>query len=210
MPGHISARSFAIGALLALGMGVGNVAADTGDILSVTGEEVNLRSGPSDESNIRSTVTRGTELIELQREGNWIGVRVQDTGQEGWIYSELVQRVAASSLDIGQENPFTRISPDFAGLLDRIGDEAGYRLFEEVRQPEADRLSVTPTREWMDRSGADMKMMTGLAIYEMWKNYNDGRPVDVEMVDPQGNALLGITDGAQGPDITLDQAIAGQ
>lgn len=209
MPGNISARSFAIGALVALGLGVGDVAADTGDILSVTGEVVNLRSGPSDESNIRSTVAQGAELIELQREGSWIGVRVQDTGQEGWIYADLVRRVAASSLDTGQENPFTRISPDFAGLLDRIGGETGYRLIEEVRQPEADRLSVTPTREWMDRAGADMKMMTGLAIYEMWKNYNNGRPVDVEIVDPQGNSLLGVTDGAQGPDFTLGQTVAG-
>ena len=29
----------------------------------------------------------GDDLIELQRQGEWVGVRVGRTGEEGWIYN---------------------------------------------------------------------------------------------------------------------------
>ena len=35
-------------------------------------------------------------MIELTRDGNWIGVRVLQTGEEGWIYSGLLEQVAQS------------------------------------------------------------------------------------------------------------------
>ena len=61
-------------------------------------EVVNLRAGPSDESNIRGRVEQGDEVIELTSEGNWRGVRVLDTGEEGWIYGGLLEAVAQSGL----------------------------------------------------------------------------------------------------------------
>jgi hypothetical protein len=29
-------------------------------------------------------------VIELTRDGNWVGVRVLQTGEEGWIYGGLL------------------------------------------------------------------------------------------------------------------------
>ena len=61
-------------------------------LLRVTAELANLRSGPSDANTVRSQVQQGEELIELAREGNWRGVRVMRTGEEGWIFADLVDR----------------------------------------------------------------------------------------------------------------------
>ena len=70
-----------------------------GDIHRVSGQDVvNLRAGPTDASNIRGKVDQGDEVIELTREGNWIGVRVLQTGEEGWVYGGLLERVAQSGL----------------------------------------------------------------------------------------------------------------
>ena len=45
-----------------------------GDIHRVSGAEVvNLRAGPTDTSNIRGRVDQGDEVIELTRDGNWVG-----------------------------------------------------------------------------------------------------------------------------------------
>ena len=73
----------------------GAALAAPGDIHRVAGADVvNLRAGPSDESNIRGRVDQGDEVIELTGEGNWVGVRVLDTGEEGWIFGGLLERVA--------------------------------------------------------------------------------------------------------------------
>jgi uncharacterized protein YgiM (DUF1202 family) len=82
-----------LGAVLLAGAAAFTMPAEAapGDIYRVTGSKVNLRSAPSDESTIRSTVAYGDELIELRREGRWLGVRVLGAGEEGWIYSGLPQ-----------------------------------------------------------------------------------------------------------------------
>ena len=77
----------------------GAALAAPGDIHRVSGAEVvNLRAGPTEESNIRGTVELDDEVIELTRDRNWVGVRVLQTGEEGWIYGGLLEQVAQSGL----------------------------------------------------------------------------------------------------------------
>jgi uncharacterized protein YgiM (DUF1202 family) len=60
----------------------GEVVAAPGDIHRVAGAEVvNLRAGPTDQSNIRGRVEQGDEVIELTRDADWVGVRVLQTGE---------------------------------------------------------------------------------------------------------------------------------
>ena len=77
--------------LCGLAMGASAVAA-TGDLYRVSSAKVNLRNGPSDTTNVLTTVDRGTELLELRRDGSWLGVRVMATGEEGWIYDSLIEK----------------------------------------------------------------------------------------------------------------------
>ena len=69
-----------------------------GDVLKVTAERANLRAGPSDKTDVSGQVQRGEELLELQRQGDWLGIRVVRTGEEGWIYANLVQLASATRL----------------------------------------------------------------------------------------------------------------
>lgn len=87
--------ALASGAMLLPG---GGAIAATGDVLKVTAERANLRAGPSDKTEARGQVQSGEEVIELQRQGDWVGVRVGRTGEEGWIYGNLVQLATASRL----------------------------------------------------------------------------------------------------------------
>ena len=78
---------FAIGLVL-LG---GPALAATGDALIVTGNGVNVRAGPSGDAAIRMRVYRDQQVIELQREGEWVRAEIAGTdGQEGWIHSSLL------------------------------------------------------------------------------------------------------------------------
>ncbi|WP_207483933.1 SH3 domain-containing protein [Arenibaculum pallidiluteum] len=187
-------------------------AAAPGDSYRVSGEKVNLRSGPSEQSNIRSTVSQGDDLLELRSQGPWIGVRVLRTGEEGWVYSDLVRRTAASTLG-GEAGPvadtgFRQISPGFDQLLAGIGSQLGYRFAGKVERAEGNLLRVTPTQEWLYNTGRDAKLMTVLAVHEMWKSYNNGRPVAVSLVDGRGSSLMSIRDEGNGPVLDLADALA--
>ncbi len=72
--------------------------AASGDLLKVTAERANLRAGPSDRTEVSGQVQRGDELIELRRQGDWFGIRSVRTGEEGWIYGNLVQLSSATQL----------------------------------------------------------------------------------------------------------------
>jgi uncharacterized protein YgiM (DUF1202 family) len=127
-----------------------------GDIHRVSGAElVNLRAGPTDESNIRGTVEQGDEVIELTRDGNWIGVRVLQTGEEGWIYGGLLERVAQSGLlpadrgGSGGDAGFLQLSEDFDRLMRRVNGDLGYPLVEDAVPVAEGVLQVQPTDAWM-------------------------------------------------------------
>jgi uncharacterized protein YgiM (DUF1202 family) len=189
----------------------GAALAAPGDIHRVAGADVvNLRAGPSDESNIRGRVDQGDEVIELTGEGNWVGVRVLDTGEEGWIYGGLLERVAASGLLPGDpglmdegDGGFLQLSEGFDRLIRRINRGLGYRMVEQAVAVGDGVLQVTPTPAWLRAASRDSHLMAALAFYQMWKNHQNGRPVTMVMTDDQGADYIRIADGDRGPELAL-------
>ncbi len=182
-----------------------------GDIHRVSGAEVvNLRAGPTDTSNIRGRVDQGDEVIELTRDGNWVGVRVLQTGEEGWIYGGLLERVAQSGLlpgDAAQvsggDAGFLQLSEGFDRLVRRVNGDLGYRTVEDATPVAEGVLQVRPTAAWLRSAGRDAHMMGALAFYQLWKNYQDGRPVTLVMTDEQGAEYIRIADGDLGPELAI-------
>lgn len=196
-------RRTAMVLVAALGLAGVPALAASGDVHAVVGEKVNLRAGPSDDAAVRSTIARGDEVVELRRDGSWLGVRVLRTGEEGWLFADLVKRRSASTL--GDAAPaqagFGRLSPGFDGLVASIGDKLGYRFAEKVEQSGNGTLRVVPTQEWLYNTSRDAKMFAALALYQMWKNYNNGRPVTMTL-GSQGPTAITIADAANGPELT--------
>lgn len=178
--------------------------ADPGDLHEVAGAKVNLRAAPSDDTSVLTTVEQGDELIELRREGNWLGVRVMETGDEGWIYGELVRRVAQSRLERSTTPvSFEELSPDFDRLIERVGAQLGYPPIARLEHQEQATLRVTPSHDWLLRADADAHVMAALALYQVWKADQEGRPVTLVLVDGQGEAYVVIEDSDDGPQLTL-------
>jgi len=181
-----------------------------GDIHRVPGAEVvNLRAAPTEASNIRGTVEQGDEAIELTRAGNWIGLRVLRTGEEGWIYGGLLERVAQSGLlpggaeGSGGEAGFLQLSESFDRLMRRVNGDLGYPLVEEAAPVAEGVLQVRPTTAWLRSGGRDAHLMAALAFYELWKNHQNGRPVTLIMTDDRDEEYIRIADGDLGPELTI-------
>lgn len=191
----------------ALAMTAGAAQAEPGDIHRVTAELANLRSGPSDETTVRSQVRQGDELVELRRENRWVGVRVLRTGEEGWIFGDLVDRVAMSQLEGGTGDAgFQGLSEDFDALIGRMGQQLGYRLVDTVEQAGDGMLHVMPTRDFLLYGARDAHMATTLAIYQMWKNHQNSQPVSVILLDDAGKPYITIEEETTGPDFLISVA----
>lgn len=61
------------------------------DMRAVSGNRVNMRTGPGTDYGVLDTLTRGTqaEVIEIDGSG-WARVRVTDTNQVGWMAARLL------------------------------------------------------------------------------------------------------------------------
>jgi hypothetical protein len=197
--------------VLLSGLLAGTAAAAPGDLYKVSGERVNLRSGPSDGTTVRSTVERGDELIELRRERGWLGVRVVRTGEEGWVFQDLVQRVARTQLgapviDAG----FQELSPPFNQLISGLGEELGYSVIDKVEMAGGDALRIAPSTNFLVNAGRDAHMALAMAVYQLWKNHQNQRPVRLDFVGLDGAPYIAIEDIDSGPSWSIEPAIRAQ
>ena len=175
-----------------------------GDIQEVTAERANLRAGPSNEAEALGQVQRGDEVIELQRQGDWLGVRVVRTGEEGWVHGNLVQLSSATRL--GRETEpagFKDLSPGFDSLIRNIEEHYGYPMVERVEITENRTLRVAPTREWLVYGGRQDHLLAALAFYQMWKDNQNDQPVNVSLMDEKGGQYITISDGSSGPSLMI-------
>jgi hypothetical protein len=196
-----------LAALLALGLATPALAGP-GDLHAVTADLVNLRASPSDAASVRDRLEGGTEVIELRRDGGWIGVRVVPTGQEGWIYGELLREVASSELGSGERTAgFGAYSGDIDALVYQINERLGAPMLGELAES-GNALTVTPTASWLRTTSQDAQLMAAAALYGMWKNYKNQSPVEVVLLDEAGEQYVVIRDeGEAGPELTvIDEA----
>ncbi len=57
--------------------------------VEVQSKAANIRTEPSTDSAVVTTVSEGDDLTVLERAGTWVRVKTDD-GQTGWVYSTLV------------------------------------------------------------------------------------------------------------------------
>jgi hypothetical protein len=63
----------------------------SGDVLTVLGDRVNVRSGPGTNSGVVMQVSRNQRVVEIGRQGDWVHVEITGAGgATGWIHDSLV------------------------------------------------------------------------------------------------------------------------
>jgi hypothetical protein len=118
-------RAFLICACLALvawtaGASPAQAKPDTSDKqVRVTADRLNVRSGPGTDNAVVASVVKGSILIELGRDGDWMNVKTPD-GTLGWAAARYLQEVAPSSGESDSAAPRGKEPP--APTLDRSRD----------------------------------------------------------------------------------------
>ena len=63
---------------------------------------VNLRTGPM--KAIKKTLKRGTKVIIKKKSGNWFKIKVQKTGDTGWMYGKYLKRINRNDRNSSKAN----------------------------------------------------------------------------------------------------------
>ena len=79
-------------AVATLGLVLGAAQAQA-EFVSVKGDQVNVRQGPSTQSDIAWELTEGYPMKVTQKRGNWLKVKDFE-GELGWVYQPLTQKKA--------------------------------------------------------------------------------------------------------------------
>jgi hypothetical protein len=83
-----------VGTLLLSGPALGAA----GDVLTVTGDRVNVRAGPGTEHAVVRQVSRDQRLLEVERQGDWVQAEIAGAGgARGWVHGSLVAPASAES-----------------------------------------------------------------------------------------------------------------
>jgi uncharacterized protein YgiM (DUF1202 family) len=61
-----------------------------GDLWSVNSTNVNVRSGPSTNTDVLITVNPGDKIVEIAAKGDWFYAEFPDRNKRGWIYGPLL------------------------------------------------------------------------------------------------------------------------
>ncbi len=61
-----------------------------GKTITITGTKVNIRSGPGTNYSIVTSLTKGTTVKALGKQGSWYQIQLPD-GRIGWVYERLAQ-----------------------------------------------------------------------------------------------------------------------
>ena len=96
-------RNVLYGLLLFLALGSASNAAP-GDVLYVQASAVNVRQFPSLEAEVLTRLNRGSKVVEVRREGDWIRVRNdQLNGAEGYVHGSLLRSAPPSNDRAGKQ-----------------------------------------------------------------------------------------------------------
>ncbi|MCG8324634.1 MAG: SH3 domain-containing protein [Thiotrichales bacterium] len=164
--------------------------AESGDELVITAYIVNLRSGPSIETEALAKLALGRKLIELQRNGEWIEVETnrQDIST-GWVHQSLVAKADEVSEELvkkKQANKTTRFQvfkQRFEELNKNIEQQNGVIYFSAVREQGKGNVDVIATAEWL-QAERELKQNTLSEIFKLWTDVNPiGRSISMKVYD---------------------------
>jgi len=109
--------AFWAGMLLLLAAAGGILHAAEGDVFTLL-DDSNLRQGPDSSYASVGVAQEGDKAVELKTKGQWVKVRIAASGDEGWLYTNSLERGApeavTAQLPVGNaiaETPALNMSP---------------------------------------------------------------------------------------------------
>jgi uncharacterized protein YraI len=193
----------------------GTALAAQGDALLVSGNNVNVRAGPSAEAGILTRVGANEPAVERRRQGQWVEVELPRQDVLGWIHGSLLtvapagpgqaeQPQAASGdrgrttvavgtgLNVGESDgtPLGRFRSEVAYFNNRALAVAGVDLFTGVVPLGESGVQVVTTEAWATMSEPGHQNYLN-ALFARWRAAAGAdQPIRLEIIDQSGALMM--------------------
>lgn len=184
------------------------VYAEANDVLVITGSVVNLRSGPGTEHPVMLKFLKGREVIEVQRQADWVEVITgRDDVASAWVHESLLvlqEQNEQATVVLSSDNETEIVEPDvtepspaFSAFMEKFEhyvelreQEVGVAPFTTARDMGNRVIQVTATEDWLQRERVDRETEL-TTIFRMWdKNEGSGGSIAIEIVDTAGEKQM--------------------
>jgi len=157
--------------------------ASRGDRVDVNGSGVNVRSGPDTSRSVLMQIGEGHELTEIERQDDWVRVKIAWIGGSGWIHESLLTSEAPA--DAARQRPpsYHQFVEDIEQLNMDILDILGDVFFTRVAYRGEGRVELTATPAWLS-APAEERRRDVEALYALWKAHQ-GDESTLVIVDPR-------------------------
>ena len=164
---------------------ISNSHAAAGDKLIITGSIVNLRTAPSTDAASPIKLLKDREVIEIQRQGDWVEVKTsREDINTGWIYKTLIRKV--KKRESAEEKRFRIFKQRFNAYKENIRNQNNIPQFKEVIDKGEGTIHVIATEAWL----ATTHDARGVSLSDVFKLWSDVVPVGssltVIVLDEQG------------------------
>lgn len=174
------------------------VLAAPGDSLSVLGDNVNVRTGPSLKHPVVLKLHKGHTVVEFQRNDEWVKIGEEKTGEElGWIHSSMTGRgtaegsasyspVIENSTQVAADRKFRKFMTSFAELNAGIKSENGLEFFTKAEDLGSGIIQITATDAWINTT-EDNKTDALHVLFNLWAEAaGTGSSIAIHIIDEQG------------------------
>ena len=167
-----------------------------GDTLSVVGDDVNVRDGPSLAHNVVLELHQGNTVREIQRKDKWIEIAELATGKKlGWIHITLIETVPDNSpgtaypavAETGNaDGRFQVFLASFEKLGANMEKETGLVFFTKAEELGNGNIQIMATNAWVQApEGSKTNIMN--ILFRLWDEADGrGSPIAVFIVDEHG------------------------
>ena len=169
-----------------------NSFADIGDELVITGDIVNIRIGPSIDTDAMIKLLKDHKVIEIQRQEDWVEIETHRKDiKTGWVHESLVAKVTATTTKPPKQKTlsqrrFEHFMQGFNEYNEIIIKQNGALYFLEARDKGKGVIDVIATEAWLN-AGREER---GISLNEVFKLWSDvvpvGSPMSVIVFDEQG------------------------
>jgi SH3-like domain-containing protein len=159
--------------------------ADTGDVLIITGEIVNVRSAPSTESEIIIKLSKDRKVIEIQRKNDWIEIHTNRKDiSSGWIHKSLISSVRNTATL--NDNRFKKFMQGFKEYNEITKTRNGDIYFTEAKNKESGQLDLIATESWLNAE-REVREESFNAVFQLWSSVIPvGKTASARVLDEQG------------------------